>query len=265
MTLQYHRKLRRDAAGLPSNGALGRDGAYTNNIEDPEEEQLYHNHVNRAFELWNGLSETQQREEYNTESLRAFAREQKEHGETHLKLARAEDEVANLRLQLQRLNTLEQPREFLLFAPDQLPVSSDAAALVAESSADTALDYDHLIAKWKTRIETSRNTQRELPLPETSISASGHHLNGLSSYDQHPSNGDPLDDDLIDAPGDEDDELGQQRMPTAAMDRGMLDPKLRGPGQDEVMQGIESDGDGYVGGRLLADLHEYGGINRRGL
>jgi len=100
-----------------------------------------------------------------------------------------------------------------------------------------------------------------------------HNTNGLSPYPHHqPSNGDLnlhnhgiSDDDLIDAPGDEDDELGGQvRAPTASMDRRMLDPKLREQG-DEIMQGIEGDGEGFVGGRLLAGLREYEGVNGRGM
>lgn len=215
--------------------------------------------------MWHELRDYEQREEYNTEGLRAFAREQREHGETHIKLVRVEEEAAHLRLQLERLNDLQQPREFLLFPPSQLPVSREAAAVFAEDSVDTALDYDKLIEKWKLRIQADRNTQKPLPIPDTSISTSGHRLNGLSSYDQQPLNGDHLDDDLMDAPGDEDDEIGQHRVPTAAMDRGMIDPKLRDAGQDEVMQGIEGDGDGFVGGRLLAGLREYEGVNGRSL
>ena len=69
----------------------------------------------------------------------------------------------------------------------------------------------------------------------------------------------------MDALGDEDDELpAPGRAPTAPMDRGMLDPKLRSPG-DEVMQGIEGDGEGFVGGRLLAGLREYAVEQTRGL
>ncbi|MCJ1379643.1 hypothetical protein MMC17_002745 [Xylographa soralifera] len=268
--VKWWRSRRRAAAALGSPDLSVVDGKQLGTLSEAEEEQRHNDYLNSAYNVWNDLSESEKREIWHMESMRAFAREERDHGETHIKLARVEQEAANLRLQLERLNECQQPREFLLFPPNQLNVSREAATIVAENSADTSLDFDKLVDKWKARIQSGRNEQKSLPPPQPST-AGAIQLNGISSYNQPSLNGDLLaqpgvsDDDLMDAPGDEDDDLGQARMPTATMDRGMLDPKLRDQGADEVMQGIEDDGEGFVGGRLLAGLREYEGVNGRAL
>ncbi|MCJ1395263.1 hypothetical protein MMC18_008147 [Xylographa bjoerkii] len=267
---QWWKSERRAAATLSSSDLLVIDSKQSGTLDEAEEEQRHYDYLMSTYRLWNDLTDTEKREIWHLESMRAFVREQNEHCETHLKLAHMEQEAANLRLQLERLNECQQPREFLLYPPNQLEVSREVATIVAKNSADTSLDFDKLVDKWKARIQTGRNEQKSLPPPTLSMTASNQ-LNGMSSYNQPSSNGDPptnrgvSDDDLMDAPGDEDDDLGQARMPTATIDRGMLDPKLRDQGADEVMQGIEGDGEGFVGGRLLAGLREYEGVNGRGL
>ena len=266
--VQWWRSQRRAAAALRASDLSVVDGKHLGAIDEAEEEQRHHDYLTSAYNLWNDLPETEKQEIWHVESMRAFAREQREHGETHIKLVRIEQEAANLRLQLERLNDCQQPREYLRFPPNQLKVSREAATIVAEHSADTSLDFDKLVDKWKSRIQTGRNEQKSLP-PSQLATAASTQLNGISSYNQPSLNGDALahpgvsDDDLMDAPGDEDDDLGQARMPTATMDRGMLDPKLRDQGADEVMQGIEDDGEGFVGGRLLAGLRDFEGVNGR--
>ena len=266
--VQWWRSQRRAAAALRTSDLSVVDDKHLGTLDEAKEEQRHNDYLIRAYNAWNDLPETEKQDIWHTESMRAFAREQREHGETHIKLVRIEQEAANLRLQLERLNECQQPREFLLFPPNQLKVSREAATIVAENSADTSLDFDKLVDKWKSRIQSGRNEQKSLP-PSQLSTAAAIQLNGISSYNQASLNGDSLapqgvsDDDLMDAPGDEDDDLGQARMPTATMDRGMLDPKLRDQGADEVMQGIEDDGEGFVGGRLLAGLREYEGVNGR--
>ncbi|MCJ1402541.1 hypothetical protein MMC11_005761 [Xylographa trunciseda] len=266
--VQWWRSQRRAAAALGSSDLSVVDSKQLGTINEAEEEQRHYDYLASAYNVWNDLPDAEKREIWHLESMRAFAREQHDHGQTHIKLVRMEQEAANLRLQLERLNECQQPREFLLYPPNQLEVSREVATIVAENNADTALDFDKLVDKWKSRIQSGRSEQKPLPPPPLPAAASNQ-VNGMSSYNQPSSNGDPLahqgisDDDLMDAPGDEDDDLGQTRMPTATMDRGMLDPKLRDQGADEVMQGIEGDGEGFVGGRLLAGLREYGGVNGR--
>ncbi|MCJ1316504.1 hypothetical protein MMC15_001825, partial [Xylographa vitiligo] len=266
--VQWWRSQRRAAAALRTSDLSVVDDKHLGTLDEAKEEQRHNDYLIRAYNAWNDLPETEKQDIWHTESMRAFAREQREHGETHIKLVRIEQEAANLRLQLERLNECQQPREFLLFPPNQLKVSREAATIVAENSADTSLDFDKLVDKWKSRVQSGRNEQKSLP-PSQLSTAAAIQLNGISSYNQASLNGDSLapqgvsDDDLMDAPGDEDDDLGQARMPTATMDRGMLDPKLRDQGADEVMQGIEDDGEGFVGGRLLAGLREYEGVNGR--
>ena len=252
------------------NGSTDVDRKNIDIVMENEEEQSYYDHLTKAYNIWKGLSEATQRDVWHLESLQAFAREQEEHGNTHVKLQRVEEEAANLRLQVERLSNLQQPREFALYPPVQLPISMETVSVLSQNSEDIPLNFNKLVDKWKTRIQSNRSAQKEFPPP--ALPASAHQLNGSSSYTQPPSNGGPPllldaidDDDLMDAPGDEDDDLGPPRVPTAPMDRGMLDPKLREHGPDEVMQGIEGDGDEFVGGRLLSGLREYSGVNGRGL
>lgn len=271
ITLQWWRKTRRPKAESGLNGSLDSSNNQSDVESTHNEEQRYYEHLTKAYKLWSDLPEPQRKEAWHLEALRAFAREEEAHGKTQLKLHEVEQEAANLRIQLERLNECQQPREFLLFPPNQLPVSRETVSLVASNHNSMPLEYDKLVEKWKTRIQRNRSAQKPLPhLQSLETPLGSLNPNGLSPYPHQAPNGDLnlhdhgiSDDDLMDAPGDEDDELsGQVRAPTASMDRRMLDPKLREQG-DEIMQGIEGDGEGFVGGRLLAGLREYEGVNGR--
>jgi hypothetical protein len=274
LSLKRWHKIQRDNADLGLNGSTSILTNFTNSDNAKVEDQLYYEHLNKAYLLWADLSESQKKETWHIEALRAFAREQEAHSETRRNLYNAEQETANLRIQVNRLNECQQPREYLLFPPKQLPISKETARLIPANSEELSFELDKLLDKWKAKIRTDRSAQKPLPaLQRVDTPESTNHRNGLPSYLQQTLNGDGdmnahnglSEDDLIDAPGDEDDEIGGQvRAPMAAMDRRMLDPKLRDEG-DEVMQGIEGDGDGYVGGRLLAELREYGAVNGSGL
>lgn len=271
--LQWWRKNRRAETESGLNGSLELPNNHSDVGNAQKEDQRYYDHLTKAYKMWSDLQEPQKKEVWHLEALRAFAREDEEHRKTQLKLHEAEQEAANLRIQLERLNECQQPREYLLFPPNQLPITRETASIVASNSDNIPLEYDKLVEKWKVRIQSNRSAQKPLPqLQNLETPMSSHHTNGLSPYTHQPSNGNLQlhsqgisDDDLMDAPGDEDDDLsGQVRAPTASMDRRMLDPKLRDQG-DEIMQGIEGDGEGFVGGRLLAGLREYEGANGRGL
>ena len=262
----------RDAARIASIGSLGPNSKSANIDGDNVEDQRYFKHLEKSYMLWVGLPESQKKDLWHIEVMQAFIREGKAHGKTHIKLDNAELEAANLRIQLDRLNECQQPREYLLFPPNQLPVSRETANLVASDSQNILLDYEKLVEKWKARIQTNRSTQKSLPAPTHSTPTSARHTNGVSAYaPKHMIEGPQLqdgasEDDLMDALGEEDDELnGQVRASTATMERGILDPSLREHGPDEVMDGIEGDGEGYGSGRLLASLREYAGANGRGL
>ncbi|KAL9119925.1 MAG: hypothetical protein Q9187_003525, partial [Circinaria calcarea] len=114
----------------------------SNREGESEEDQSYHEHLRNAFNNYSSLPEPKQREVWQLESLRAFAREQEEHGETHIKLQRAEQEAANLRIQLDRLNKYQQPREYILFPPSSIPIQREAVDLVSETIPSDTWDYD---------------------------------------------------------------------------------------------------------------------------
>lgn len=230
--LRFWRKQRSDP-----NRSYGEDNM--------EEDRSYQEHLRNAFASYNSLSESEKRDIWQLESLRAFAREQVEHGETHIKLQRAGQEVANLRIQLDRLNKYQQPREYILFPPASIPITREAVDLVSESTLSETWDYDKLVSKWKTRIQSSRNSQQSLPAPSqifstpTTIPNHGNGgpprtrtaTNGGRKQTFHHQDDDPSDSDLMDAPGEEDDEIHGQTS-------GVLDPKLRDE-LNEAMQGVE--------------------------
>ena len=271
LQLRFFNRERRLAAGATILNSQTEPTSSSIDTSTEEEDRPYYEHLSNTYNTWMTLPDSEKRDIWQVESLRAFAREEQAHGETQIKLQRIEEEAANLRIQLERLNQCQQPREYILYPPNQLPVSRETAKIVVESNPNDQLEFDTLVEKWKVRIQSNRNTQKPLPQPGAPAETPTQQINGVSPYAHQPTNGDPSahqgpsDDDLMDAPGDEDDDLPDQgRAPTAPMDRGMLDPKLREPG-DEVMQGIEGDGEGFVGGRLLAGLREYGSGQTREL
>lgn len=67
------------------------------------------------------------------------------------------------------------------------------------------------------------------------------------------------DEDLADAPGDDDEEMRDQPPPVAIMDRRVLDPDLRDRStlmNDSDPNAGTSNGEGY-GGRMLLGLRDY--------
>ena len=275
MRLKWGHIQVRDAAGIALTGSIGSLGPNSKSSSvdgDKAEDQPYFEHLEKSYNLWVGLAESQKKDMWHIEVMKAFIREGKAHGKTHVELDNAEREVANLRIQLDRLNECQQPREYLLFPPNQLPISRATASLVASDKQNMPLDYEKLVEKWKARIQTNRSTQKPFPVPAHSQPVSSHHTNGVFAYAPEHITDDPQlqdgasEDDLMDAPGEEDDELNEQvRASTATMDSGILDPNLREHGPDEVMDGIEGDGESYGSGRLLATLREYAGANGKDL
>ena len=118
-------------------------------------------------------------------------------------------------------------------------------------------DADFLLEKWTGRLQSHRGKQKQLPepnqdLPTTTMTPS-YHLNSsgagggalktqrnsnghMHDYNiaQQPDDEDASDSDLMDAPGDEDEDVTGHNGELA----GLLDPKLR-EGRNDVMQGVE--------------------------
>ena len=230
-----------------------------------EEEQPYHEHLNNAFSTWMSLPDSRKQEIWHLESLRALAREQQNHAETQLKVQRLEQEAAHLRAQLDRLSDCQQPREFLLYPPTTLPLSRKAADAMSEITSSKDWDADALLEKWTFRLRSHRGIQKPLPdleqEPSTAAVAPMHSTNNGSSaggkvfqaqpttnghvpsytLGQQPGDEDVSDSDLMDAPGEEDEDIAGQNGELA----GLLDPKLR-ERRGDMMQGVESSFGGRV-------------------
>lgn len=123
--------------------------------------QEHQSHLSTAYNLWIGLDDDARRHNWHLEVQRALAREQREHGDTHVRLERAETEMANLRVQLARLNECQQPCEYLAFPPNQLPVAKDVARMVAQMApGSTMLVLDDLVGKWRRRVRAQGQKSR---------------------------------------------------------------------------------------------------------
>jgi type II secretory pathway pseudopilin PulG len=224
-----------------------------------EVEEKYYQHLSIAFDAWKGLPEKQKQDRWREECAKAFARKQETHEETKRKLEFAEQEIQHLRSQLAQIHQ----SEFSSYPSSMLPITRETAANLTNSQ---DWNFNTLISKHRQQLQSNRSIQHPLPAPSpwaapTPNMTNNNHTNGGPSYSQYPRGGDQRtphnedhevqsdeDEDLADAPGDEDD-MGNQNPP---MDRGMLDPHLR----DEDGSG-EMGEEGAVGGRMLMGLREY--------
>ena len=248
--LRWWRKMRADSKGYNGTG-LGSD--LDQAAAEIKEAQPYYEHLTNIFNSWNALPEPRKQEVWHLEGLRAFAREQQEHGETHIKLQRAEQEVAYLKAQVDRMHNYQQPRELALFPTSVMPITRQTADILSGSIPSSDLDYDTLVSKWKSRLQSSRTTQKSLPpanlqTVSTPLIPSPQLNNGGGpSFDHGPTDGDSQsyayqgcdasDSDLMDAPGEEDEDMQDDG---GELDS-MLDPKLRGQLEDAI-QMVEGNG-----------------------
>ena len=257
-------RIRRKALGIvrsaeqsSTNGDSGHASSWS--MSDPEADEHEADctaHLSDAFQAWQNLSEMQKHEKWHSECVTALTQEQDRHRETRDRMERLEQQVQNLQAELKlRNNDQAQP---------SIPLSQQAALQTFDEWTDLAAwDYDKLIAKWRTRVQNERAQQHPLPgtptpwtasTPDTTRSPS--YVNGINPYLkmqqqasrlEHPNlqaNGSGVDDDenLADAPGEEDD-----TEPVALMDRNLLDPNLREKQQgnrDTVMHGAMSQDGG---------------------
>lgn len=230
-----------------------------------EVEEKYYQYLLTVFDAWAMLPEKQKQDRWREECAKAFAREQEKHAETKRRLDFAEQEIQHLRSLLVQMH---HPTDFSGYPPTILPISRETAVNLTNTQ---KWSFNALISKHRAQIQSNRSIQHPLPAPSPwaapTPNMNNNHTNGTPSYSQYP-RGDQRpfhnedhevpsdeDEDLADAPGDEDD-MGNQNPP---MDRGMLDPHLRdGNGNGEV------DGEGAVGGRMLMGLMEYDGAGGPG-
>jgi len=215
--------------------------------------EKYKKHLTNTYETWKILSDKKKQDIWLNECAKAFTREQEKHNETRRKLDLAEQKIQLLRSQLAQ--KLQAP-DTQLYSPSILPISRETTDQLINAD---VFNYEGLLSKWKARIQSTRSMQQPLPPPSPWATATppnliSVHTNG-SPYtqqqrpdqqpqqDNHTEQSSDEDEDLADAPGDEDD-LGQQ----SAMDKDVLDPSLAN---------ADLDGEGQAGGRMLMGLREY--------
>ena len=230
--------------------------------------ERYKTHLATTYETWKAFPEKKKQDLWLNECAKAFTREQEQHKATKQRLDLAEQKIQLLRSQLAQAHQVAETQPY--DNSSILPITRETASQLPKSD---FFNYENLLSKWKSKIQTSRSAQQPLPPPPSSPWATNtttasptqnmnnnnhhhHHTNGTTTYpslSHHPSgnhqNGtthhSDEDEDLADAPGEEDD-LSQQN----AMDKVILDPTLRH---------AEMDGDGQLGGRMLMEMSGYTG------
>lgn len=251
--------------------------------QEADAEKEYMDHLQSAYQVWKSLSDEQKQETWRSECQRAFAREQEAHSSTTARLDMVEQQLRHLRAQLDQGRNYQQPIELSQFPVSIMPLSHEA---LDELNSDVVSNWDHesAILKWKTRIRNERNIQQPLPSAPISkplwsqTSLTKPLTNGAApsmqphGNDQHVHRNDRAemehetpdevdnDEDLVDAPGDDDDEgsVHCHSMPDRMVDGQALDPDLVNH-IDTVMKGTnsgtrEASGEGYSGGPLLPGL-----------
>ena len=225
----------------------------------------YYQHLTSAYETWKALPEKQRQESWRTECAKAFAREQEKHKQSKRSLELAEQEIQHLRSQLAQRNPYDHSTEYTHFSVSPLPLSRETTKHIPELPS-----YEALLSRWRTRLAHQRSVQTPLPPPSpwataTPPNPSHHHMNGHHQCppppqrDDHQPRDNELDqasdedEDLADAPGDDD--ISEQQQQQLGMDKGMLDPNLRDGDGAEDMNG--------EGGRVLMGLKEAMDMGRR--
>ena len=233
-----------------ANGANGRSHEQSD-LEILAAVEEYRKHLGTAYENWKMTPDKKKQDIWLSECAKAFAREQETHNDTKRRLDLADQKIQLLSAQLtQRHQILEAQ----IYPSSSLPISREASNQIPMSD---VFEYENLISKWKNRIQSTRSIQQPLPPSPWATSAppnlngnstNGTHYTPTQSHPHHSNGVDqPLDEDedLADAPGDEDD-LDQAN----GIDKSMLDPTLR---QSDI------DGERQAGGRMLLGLREYDG------
>lgn len=241
-------RIRRRALGRPAdhhevNGHDSLDSPWSHSDPEADEhEAACTKHINASYSSWDILSKERKKEQWHEECVNALTHEQECHRDTRDRLERLENQVQSLRAELNA-------RENHDYAPTNLPLSPNTALETLKVGPELAMwDYDALITKWRTRIEHERS--RQLPLPclpmpwsaptpdNAKISLFTNGANHSTKPEQrasfgqrtsHGTNGADEDEDLVDAPGEDDDSA-------------LLDPNLRGKlnGHQELVMGTGS-------------------------
>ncbi|KAK2595423.1 hypothetical protein QQS21_006833 [Conoideocrella luteorostrata] len=174
-------------------------------------ENLVEEHLQSAYTVWDSLSSQRRQELWILELARGVGRKHKQAEGMKEQHHRLKQENANLKMQVDQLNRLQQPREFKLLSPTTIPIDRDVINYTYEQSVgggksvgfdmqdrhvDVATVVTKSIERWKNVIMSTRATsggmgaQRPLDRPaQTSgnlCSPSGPQSQGVSQSTQQP-------------------------------------------------------------------------------
>ena len=179
------------------------------------EETPYYEHLDRAQQRWISLSDKERSESWQYECAKAFAREQESHKVTKRRLDEAEQEIQQLRTRFDLNPPSRQSPNGRRYTPGTLSLSGEA---LSHLSSQTDWDYDALILKWRNRLQNARTFPSQPQLPQNTATPNGRSLRANDSgrlfapqhdaswpYRDEESDGqEDEDEDLADAPGEED-------------------------------------------------------------
>ena len=119
-----------------------------------QHEEMAFKHLDLSFQNWQNMPPIHQKEKWQLEILRAFAREKEKKNEVDAQLVRVQQEANALREQVETLSRCQWPREFALFPPEPASIGRETAKELGRtgSSKSELWDYDRLVAKWKRHI-----------------------------------------------------------------------------------------------------------------
>ncbi|KAM0667128.1 hypothetical protein ACQRIT_005823 [Beauveria bassiana] len=150
-------------------------------------------HLQSAFAAWESVPEQRRNELWVLELARGVGKKQKDVDKCKKEQHRLKQENTNLRMQIDQLNRLQQPREFKLLSPTTFPLDQDLIAKaygagvqgaksigfdVEDRQFDLATVVSRSIGRWKSVITSTRTSssgmsaQKPLETPE-SPAASG--------------------------------------------------------------------------------------------
>ena len=202
-----------------------------------QEEASYYEHIDTAFKKWTELTNRQRQETWHYDCATAFAREHEKHQATLKRLSQAEQEIEQLRVQLEQSVQGHLLSEASRYSATNISISREAISHLPES---TTREYNGLVSKWRKRLQSVRSTTHRMPAHDWERSAprpdhaNGHgppsatHLrDNWPSQDGEPDASGDEDQELCDAPGEEDPDSADIADHNTFHDDTYLDPNLR--------------------------------------
>ncbi|KAI1273958.1 hypothetical protein F5Y07DRAFT_390944 [Xylaria sp. FL0933] len=177
-------------------------------------EKQVHEHLQSTYQVWDQLSPQRRSELWGLELARSVGRRQKEIEKLKEAQHTIKQENANLKLQIEHLNRLQQPREFRIVPPATIPIEETymnyllglsvsgvhgTGVTVEERHVDLNTMVSRAIDRWKSVITSTRSTaglgsQKSLdqvtpsttPTNATPVTLPPPHHRGSGTYSHAP-------------------------------------------------------------------------------